>query len=174
VKVEDSFEDTDDENLEVLSKREADLDNLMVVGSSIEAKPDGSKPDDGAQDSQELVDEFLAGKADFDVNNKEDKFRLVNTTDLSTRQKLSHFKSPDYCIVTRADTLYLLLSQLRSLVNRGGVYYSIYDKIEDEGDFNKTTRSTDTMMIVLYFDDSVIDLMGEILGIECRLSKYDC
>ena len=30
------------------------------------------------------------------------------------------------------------------------------------------------MMIVLYFDDSVIDLMGEILGIECRLSKYDC
>lgn len=30
------------------------------------------------------------------------------------------------------------------------------------------------MMVVLYFDDTVIDLMGEILGIECRLSKYDC
>ena len=30
------------------------------------------------------------------------------------------------------------------------------------------------MIVVLYFDDSVIDLMGEILGIECRLSKYDC
>lgn len=30
------------------------------------------------------------------------------------------------------------------------------------------------MMIVLYFDDAVIDLMGEILEIECRLSKYDC
>ena len=30
------------------------------------------------------------------------------------------------------------------------------------------------MMIVLYFDDSVIDLMGEILNIDCRLSKYNC
>ena len=29
-------------------------------------------------------------------------------------------------------------------------------------------------MVVLYFDDSVIDLMGEILNVECRLSKYDC
>ena len=30
------------------------------------------------------------------------------------------------------------------------------------------------MMVVLYFDDSVIDLMAEILQIECRVSKYDC
>ena len=29
------------------------------------------------------------------------------------------------------------------------------------------------MFVVLYFDDSVIDLMGEILEVECRLSKYD-
>ena len=29
------------------------------------------------------------------------------------------------------------------------------------------------MIIVLYFDDTVIDLMGEILEVECRLSKYD-
>ena len=57
---------------------------------------------------------------------------------------------------------------------RGGVYYSIYDQINTQDDFNKTTRTHDTMMVVLYFDDSVIDLMGEILGIECRLSKYDC
>mmetsp|Transcript_4213 Transcript_4213/g.5237 ORF Transcript_4213/g.5237 Transcript_4213/m.5237 type:complete len:88 (-) Transcript_4213:2273-2536(-) len=86
------------------------------------------------------------------------------------KQKLAHFKSPDYCIVVRADTLFLFLSQLRSLVSRGGVYYSIYDKIETPEDFNKMTRSMDTMMVVLYFDDSVIDLMGEILNIECRLS----
>lgn len=147
----------------------------MIVGNKMSARsPAADKSGEIPQDSQELVDEFLAGKVDFDVNNKDDKFRLINTPDLSTRQKLAHFKSPDYCLVTRADTLLLLLSQLRSLVNRGGVYYSIYDKIESQEDFNKTTRSHDTMMIVLYFDDSVIDLMGEILGIECRLSKYDC
>lgn len=68
----------------------------------------------------------------------------------------------------------MLLSQIHSLVSRGGVYYSIYDKINAPADFIKEIRTHDTMIIVLYFDDSVIDLMGEILGIECRLSKYDC
>ena len=58
----------------------------MIVGNTISPRgapqaPDGEIP----QDSQELVDEFLAGKADFDVNNKDDKFRLINTPDLSTR-----------------------------------------------------------------------------------------
>ena len=92
---------------------------------------------------------------------------------MTLRQKLAHYRSPDYCILTRADTVYLLLGQLHSLVSRGGVYYSIYDKIEKPEDFDKSKRGTDTMIIVLYFDDSVIDLMGEILEIECRLSKYN-
>ena len=30
------------------------------------------------------------------------------------------------------------------------------------------------MMVVLYFDDSVLDTMAEIIHLECRLSKYDC
>ena len=29
------------------------------------------------------------------------------------------------------------------------------------------------MMVVLYFDDSVIDLMGEIMNVECRLSQFN-
>ena len=58
-------------------------------------------------------------------------------------------------------------------MSRGGVYYSVYDKIETHEDFNKTTREADTMIVVLYFDDSVIDQMAEMLGIECRISKYD-
>ena len=68
----------------------------------------------------------------------------------------------------------MLRLELDSLVSRGGVFYSIFDKIEKEEDFDKTERTTDTMMVVLYFDDSVVDLMGEILEIECRLSKFDC
>jgi hypothetical protein len=59
---------------------------------------------------------------------------------------------------------------LDALVRRGGVYYSIFDKIETAEDFEKTHRGTDTMMVVLYFDDAVIDLMGEIMQLECRMS----
>ena len=76
--------------------------------------------------------------------------------------------------MTRADTLKVLRLELDSLVSRGGVYYSIFDKIEKLEDFDKRDRSHDTMMVVLYFDDSVVDLMGEILEIECRLSQFDC
>ncbi len=87
---------------------------------------------------------------------------------------MAHYKTPDYCLVTRADTLALLRLELESLVERGGIYYSIFDKIDEPSDFEKTKRGADTMMVVLYFDDSVIDLMAEILEIECRVSKYDC
>lgn len=116
----------------------------------------------------------MAGDKEFDVNDTTDKYRLINTDELTLRQKLAHYQSPDHCIVVRADTIYLFLSQLQSLLSRGGVYYSIFDKIACAEDFEKTSREADTMMVVLYFDDSVIDLMGEILNIECRLSKYNC
>jgi len=29
-------------------------------------------------------------------------------------------------------------------------------------------------MVVLYYDDAVIDLLGEIMQLECKLSKADC
>ena len=78
--------------------------------------------------------------------------------------------------MTRADTIKILRLELDSLVSRGGVFYSIFDHVEKPEDFDKTneTRGSDTLIVVVYFDDSVIDLMGEILEVECRLSKYDC
>ena len=76
--------------------------------------------------------------------------------------------------MTRFDTLQVLRLELDSLVGRGGVYYSIFDKISKPEHFMKTERTSDTIIVVLYFDDSVVDLMAEILQIECRLSKYDC
>ena len=126
----------------------------------------GSQPD--------VVEEFIAGKRNFDIQDPSDNFRLKFTQDLTKKQKLAHYKTPDYCIVTRADTLGVLRLELESLVSRGGVFYSIFNKIEEAGDFAKRSTGPETMLIVLYFDDSVIDLMGEILNVQCRLSKYDC
>ena len=76
--------------------------------------------------------------------------------------------------MTRADTLAVLRLELESLVSRGGVFYSIYNKVESEEDFEANKTGAETMLVVLYFDDSVIDLMGEILNVQCRLSKHDC
>ena len=121
-----------------------------------------------------MVEEIIAGSANFDIQNEQDEYRLKLNSSLTVKQKLAHYRSPDYCIVTRADTLSVLRLELDSLVCRGGVYYSIFDKVETPEDFDKQERDDDIMMIVLYFDDSVIDLMAEILGVETRMSKMDC
>lgn len=46
----------------------------------------------------------------------------------------------------------ILRIELDSLIREGGVYYSVFDKISDP----------DTKIVVLFFDDSLIDLMAEI------------
>ena len=126
------------------------------------------------------IEELIAGKKDsFEPEDPNDKYRLKFNKELTRKQKLAHYDTPDYCIVTRADTVNVLRLQLDSLVSRGGIYYSVFDKIEEEEDFKKAEEGTkrgetDTIVLVLYFDDSVIDLMGEILEVECRMSKYDC
>ena len=112
-----------------------------------------------------VVEEILAGEKDYDLKNDSDVYRLKFNRELTKKAKLAHYQTPDYCIVTRADTLQVLRLELDALVQRGGIYYSIFDKVEKPEDFEKLPedRKSDTMMVVLYFDDSVIDLMGEIL-----------
>ena len=48
----------------------------------------------------------------FKIN---DVYQLKNSK-LSTKAKLAHYRTPDYCFVTRADTLNILLLELEPLV----------------------------------------------------------
>ena len=73
---------------------------------------------------------MLAGKKDFDLTDKKDIYRLKFNKELTKKQKMAHYQSPDYCIITRADTLQVLRLELDALVSRDGIYYSIYDKID--------------------------------------------
>ena len=56
------------------------------------------------------------GKEDYDLDDPSDKYRLKFNKELSRKQKIAHYKTPDYCIVTRADTLNILRLELDSLV----------------------------------------------------------
>jgi len=109
------------------------------------------------------------------LNDPSDHYRLLFTKELSVQQKLAHYRSPDYCLVTRFNTLKLLRHALEPLVSRGGLFYSIFAKVEAPGDLmvGKTRLAEDVMMVVLYFSDSEIDLMAEILGVQCRLASHD-
>lgn len=118
----------------MIEELEQPFGGLSITGKKIEAS--GSRPKLEGQGT-EAVEEFIAGKKDYDLQDKSDKFRLKFTRDLNKKQKLAHYLTPDYCMVTRADTLPILRLELDSLVSRGGVYYSIFDKIEAPEDFNK-------------------------------------
>ena len=70
------------------------------------------------------------------TDSKDDLYQLKNCR-LSTKAKLAHYRTPDYCFVTRADTLNILLLELEPLVQQEGIYYGIYDKIQNAEDFTK-------------------------------------
>ena len=53
--------------------------------------------------------------------------------------------------------------EMDSLIRRGGVYFSVFDR---EGDENK-------LSVVLYFEDSVLDLMAEMMKMPVRMSEYN-
>lgn len=138
IKAEDSNEQSDEqeENEHDLTQQIDELNEEETYGLAILGKgiKDGGKDKRNAMQTQgtvtEAVEEFIAGKRNYDLQDPSDNYRLKFTRDLNRKQKLAHYKTPDYCLVTRADTLAVLRLELESLVSRGGVFYSIYNKVE--------------------------------------------
>ena len=101
IKAEDSNEDTEDD--EKYDQQEKQLWNagndavLNIVGQVMETSLEGQM-----NKSQKEVEEMLVINKIADEN---DPYRLKYNKSLTIKQKLAHYKTPDYCIVTRADTL---------------------------------------------------------------------
>ena len=101
IKAEDSNEDTEDD--EKYDQQEKQLWNagndavLAIVGQVMEAPLECQM-----NKSQKEVEELLVINKIADEN---DPYRLKYNKSLTIKQKLAHYKTPDYCIVTRADTL---------------------------------------------------------------------
>lgn len=53
---------------------------------------------------------------------------------------------------------------LYPLLKSGGIYYSTYVSKDEE----------DELIMVIYVDDILLDVMGEILKIKCRHSYHRC
>ena len=111
-------------------------------------------------------------KTCYDFTTSEDPKQLKHSN-LSLKAKKAHYKTPDYCFITRADSLNILLLELDPLVEQGGILYGLYNEIKAIEDFDKKPQGEDLIRVVIYFDDPKIDLMGEKLKIETRLKEYD-
>lgn len=77
---------------------------------------------------------------------------LSTTNRLSKKQKLAFYKNPDYTFIVDTDRIEIMREALDNLTESGGVFYSIY--LRDD--------APDQTIVVIYFDDIMIDLMGEL------------
>jgi hypothetical protein len=77
--------------------------------------------------------------------------------------------------LTTKKTLGILLRELHPLVERGGVHYDVFDKLMSDEEKKKTVDDKDVLKyVVVYFEDSFLDLMAEVFHVKTRLSNFDC
>ena len=76
------------------------------------------------------------------------------------------YKYPDLALVVNKKALHILKSDMESLVDKGGVYYEVFDRLLD--------RKKETCVVVLFFDDSILDLLAETQKLKARMIDYDC
>jgi len=72
--------------------------------------------------SIDLIKELLASKESITLRNKDDPY-ILKESKLTKKQKLAHYKTPDFCIVTRADTLKILRLELDPLCEEKGFFF---------------------------------------------------
>ena len=82
---------------------------------------------------------------------------------MTSRQKKALYNDGDWCFLVTKETWPILRMEMDDLIRRGGVYFSLFKK---ENDDNK-------IAVVIYIEDSVLDLMAEIMKIKCRMSNYN-
>ena len=52
---------------------------------------------------------------------------------------------------------------LEPLLKSGGIYYSTYDRDGSDGE---------ELIVVVYVDDTLLDVMAELLKVKCRMSTH--
>jgi len=89
---------------------------------------------------------------------------LSTTKRLSRKQKIAFYNDPDYCFIVQREYLPTMREALDPMLKSGGIYYSRHDRKDNE----------DEVILVIYVDDILLDMMGELLKVKCRMSSYRC
>lgn len=81
---------------------------------------------------------------------------------IPAEHKLRLYDRPDCAIVLKAIALETLKKKLNTMAKKGGFYYQVFDR----GDGSK--------LLVLFFDDSMLDVQAEILEMEVAMKNFHC
>lgn len=73
------------------------------------------------------------------------------------------YQRPDLAAVIQKESLEIIKMELKSLIDLGGVYYEIFDRVDPE-----------TKLLVLFFEDRQLDLTAEKIKLKVQLKDFDC
>jgi len=83
---------------------------------------------------------------------------------LSKKQKIAFYNDPDYCFIVQKAYMNTMREALEPLMKSGGIYYSTYP----------CDSNPDELIVVIYVDDTLLDVMAELLRVKCRVSSHKC
>ena len=160
-KPENSDDDTDDDDQKVqnqdMSFDYRSYDSKFEINDQYFRQVVSQEREKKQKRSQYLQEADFYSRDDPDVI-------LRTSKKLTKKQKLAFYGSPDYCFIVAKERMDVMREALEDLTQSGGIFYSTYERDDNE----------DQMIVVIYFDDILIDLMGELLDMQCRLSINDC
>ena len=108
-----------------------------------------------------------------------------------SRERHRLYESPDYALVTTKAGLKTLEKDMESLVDKGGFYYEVFEMQKTVGfslmkkmkekcgcrgslkDIEKE-EGEQKLAVVLFADDSILDLTAEVVRLQARLNDFDC
>lgn len=154
-KPEDSEDETDEEERknEILN---ADDDDFNITEENF------LKLYQLERERDEALQERRKDTANYNLDDPKDV--LQSTPHLSKKEKLAFYDDPDYVFIVDKKRMNIIRQSLENLCSSGGVFYTTYDRDDNP----------DEKIVVIFFDDIMIDLMGELLQVKCRLSVHDC
>jgi hypothetical protein len=71
------------------------------------------------------------------------------------------YEAPDFAFIAQSSSIDTIQKELKSLVDLGSCYYEIYKRYETN--LGVITEDKDTRLVVLFFDDPIIDVKAEVL-----------
>jgi hypothetical protein len=97
----------------------------------------------------------------FDIERHGPQVKLGHVPHLLKDRLYQH---PDYAFVVKRTSIEVFKFELKFLLETGGSYYEIYDRDAD----------IDTNLVILFFEDSILDTMAETMKLNVQMKEFDC
>ena len=125
------------------------------------------KPNAQGDSPSDMLHNIKVESSDDDEEKKQRRLRKAPKLTQSgcgvpEQYKSRLYKKPDFAFVILASSRTIFGKELQSLVDRGSVYYEVFDRDHLE-------EKVKTLLVVIFFDDPIIDTQAEVMKVRARM-----